>query len=85
MSVMVDSFTVMIAVLFSGVLAVLMIGATYVLCLRPVLSARRQYSDRRPDNLGMGTGLARRFVEWSVEPDAAPVHQRNGRRGAAAD
>jgi hypothetical protein len=84
---MVDSFTVMIAVLFSGVLAVLMIGATYALCLRPVLSARRQYTDRRPDDLGMGrgSGLARRFVEWSVESDAAPVHQRNGRRGASAD
>jgi hypothetical protein len=84
---MVDSFTVMIAVLFSGVIAVLMIGATYVLCLRPVLSARRQYSGRRPNSLrtGRGNDLARRFVEWSVEPDAAPVHQRNGRRETSVD
>jgi hypothetical protein len=51
---MADSFSVMIAVLFSGVVAVLMIGATYLLCLRPVLTARRQYTGRRHDGLGAG-------------------------------
>lgn len=86
---MAGSFSVMIAVLFSGVIAVLMIGATYLLCLRPVLSARRQYSGRRHDGLGAGRdrgpGLARKFVEWSVEPDAVRAHQRNGRRETRAD
>jgi hypothetical protein len=83
-----DSFSMVIAVLFSGVIAVLVISAAYVLCLRPVLSARRHGHDRAR---GLGKGAARtaepghQLIERPAERDALLAHQPHHRHETPAD
>lgn len=82
------SFFGLIAVLFSGVAAVLMISAAYVFCLRPVLSARRHGHDRAR---GLNAGAARtaepgrQLIERPAERDALLAHQPHHRHSTPAD
>ncbi|GAA3061669.1 hypothetical protein GCM10010464_27480 [Pseudonocardia yunnanensis] len=81
-------FSVVIAVLFSGVVAVLVISAAYVFCVRPVLSARR-HGRGRARGLGAGAARAaepgRQLVEQPAERDAPLAHQPRHRHEMPAD
>jgi hypothetical protein len=77
-----------IAVLFSGVVAVLVISAAYVFCVRPVLSARR-HGRYRPRGLGAGAArtaqTGRQLIERPAERDALLAHQPHHRHEKPAD
>jgi hypothetical protein len=82
------SFSAVIAVLFSGVVAVLVISAAYVFGVRPVLSAHRHGRDRAR---GPGAGAARnaepgrQLVERPAERDDLLAHQPHHRHEMPAD
>jgi hypothetical protein len=82
------SFSVVIAVLFSGVVAVLVISAAYVFCVRPALSARR-HGGNRARGLGASPGwnaeLDHQVVERPAERDALLAHQPHHRHDMPAD
>ena len=79
-------FSAEIPVLFSGVIAVLAIAATYVLCLHSVMLARK-HGNR--GQLGVSPDRKaetdRQLVELHAELDALRVHQPHGRSDIQTD
>ncbi|GAA1194553.1 hypothetical protein GCM10009608_32500 [Pseudonocardia alaniniphila] len=81
-------FSVVIAVLFSGVVAVLVISAAYVFCVRPVLSARR-HGHGRARGFSVGTAWTAepgcQLIERPAERDAPLAYQPHHRHEMPAD